>query len=402
MNARVLTAEAGASVVDRLRPYLDPSDAAPFAAAAEVAVVVLDEAPPGARDVADAVATRGGVAHFDGARLVVAAPAAVFARVAGDALGVARAVAREVERAVVASARTPARLRLRDRVLDLVARPRVMGILNVTPDSFYDGGRYTAVDRARERAAELVELGADVLDIGGQSYADARVAVDEADEAERVVPVVEALVRDGLDVALSIDTHRSGVAQAALDAGAHCINDCSGLLDPRLAHIVARYDAALVVMHIKGALGVREASYRYGDVMAEILGFLRVRLDRARAAGVAAEALVCDPGLEFGKELEADLEILACFGDLRSLGVPTLLAASRKSFIGRLFDAPARDLLVPSLASAAAGIVAGAALVRVHDVAETVQLATMLAALRERNRGFAGSASAALVPAARA
>jgi dihydropteroate synthase len=263
-----------------------------------------------------------------------------------------------------------------------------MAILNVTPDSFYDRGKYAGVDRARARAAELVELGADLIDVGAQSYASSNPRVAEEDERARLIPVVEALVRDDLGVALSIDTYRAGVAEAALAAGAHVINDCSGLSDPRLALVVASYDAALVVMHLKGELNVRAAEYRYGgDPLAEICAFLSERVERARTEGVVADALLVDPGLEFGKEPRTDLEILDRFGELRSLGYPVLFAASRKSFIGRIFNRPARDLLVPSLATAAAGILAGAAVVRVHDVAETLDLARMLGALKPENRG---------------
>jgi dihydropteroate synthase len=226
----------------------------------------------------------------------------------------------------------------------------------------------------------MVELGADVIDIGGQSYAHWNPTIAAEEERARVVPVVEALVRDGIGVPLSIDTWKSSVAEAALAAGADLINDCSGLADAALAGVVARYDAALVVMHLKGELNVRAAAYAYADAQAEISDFLRERLDRARAAGVAPESLIVDPGLEFGKEPETDLEILERFGDLRALGVPILFAASRKSFIGRIFARPAKELLVPSLATAALGIAAGARLVRVHDVAETKELARMLAA----------------------
>jgi dihydropteroate synthase len=226
----------------------------------------------------------------------------------------------------------------------------------------------------------MVEAGADVIDVGGQSYAHWNPAIAADEERTRVVPVVEALVRDGLGVPLSIDTWKSVVAEAALEAGADLINDCSGLADARLPGVVARHDAGLVVMHLKGELNVRAPEYRYADALAEISAFLRERLDRARAAGVAADSLVVDPGLEFGKEPETDLEILERFGDLRALGVPILFAASRKSFIGRIFARPAKELLIPSLATAALGIAAGARLVRVHDVAETKQLARMLAA----------------------
>ncbi|MBD5633724.1 MAG: dihydropteroate synthase, partial [Candidatus Eremiobacteraeota bacterium] len=234
--------------------------------------------------------------------------------------------------------------------------------------------------------AEMVALGASVIDIGGQSYAAGKPQTAAAEARERVVPVVRALARDELGVALSIDTFKSAVAEPALDAGAHLINDCSGLSDDALAGIVARYDAGLVVMHLKGRLGVRDREYRYDDALGEISGFLRRGVERARRAGVAAEALGIDPGREFGKEAHTDLEILERFGDLRSLGYPILFAASRKSFIGRVFDRPAKDLLVPSLAAAAVGIAAGAGLLRVHDVAETVQLARMLAAVRGATR----------------
>jgi dihydropteroate synthase len=172
-----------------------------------------------------------------------------------------------------------------------------------------------------------------------------------------------------------------------LAAGAHLINDCSGLSDERLLETVAKYDAALVIMHVKGELNVRNVeSYAYADVLAEIVAFLHERTERARAAGIAAESIAIDPGLEFGKEPATDLEILDRFGELKALGYPILFASSRKSFIGRLFDRPARELLIPSLATAGIGIAAGARLLRVHDVAETVQLARMYAAITPRRR----------------
>ncbi|GAC1547619.1 MAG: hypothetical protein NVS2B17_31960 [Candidatus Velthaea sp.] len=236
----------------------------------------------------------------------------------------------------------------------------------------------------------MVEQGAALIDIGGQSYAhwNPRIAADE--ESARVVPVVAGIVEAGADVALSIDTFKAGVADAALSAGAHLINDCSGLSDARLAAVVARYDAGLVVMHLKGELNVRAAAYSYDDALAEIATFLRDRIEIARAAGVGADAIAIDPGLEFGKEPTTDLEILERFGDLRSLGYPMLFAASRKSFIGRVFDRPSKELLVPSLATAAIGIAAGARMLRVHDVAETVQLARMYEAVTPAGRSAAG------------
>ncbi len=365
---------------------MDAAEAARAADGAETVVLALDDAPAAADEAADALRQRGAFAEVrDGRLLAVASPARLAAARAGLSEPAA-AILDELSRAARAARTAPETLRLRERELDLTERPRILAILNVTPDSFYDRGAHAGVDRARRRAHELAELGADVLDIGGQSYAHFNPRVAEEEERARVVPVVEALIRDGLNLPLSIDTFRAGVAEAALAAGAHLINDCSGLSDPRMAGVVARYDAALVVMHLKGELNVRAPEYVYRDAPAEISNFLRERLEAARAAGVAADSLIVDPGLEFGKEPRTDLEILERFGDLRSLGYPILFAASRKSFIGRVFDRPARELLLPSLATAAIGIAAGAALVRVHDVAETLPVARMIAAVRRGNR----------------
>lgn len=388
-NARVLTAEAGVRLADRLDEVLPAAACELALAAAETATVVVDEAGEGAAAAVVALRAEGLYADLAAARLVACGSRAAFVRAANRS-GVdaaARPLLSEIARAVAAERTRPAAVRLRDRTLDFATGAKVMGILNVTPDSFYDRGAYSGVDRARARAAEMVAHGAAVIDVGGQSYAHWNPRVAEEEERARVVPVVEALVRDRLDAAISIDTFKSGVAEAALAAGAHLINDCSGLSDPKLAATVARYDAGLVMMHLKGELNVRAPEgYRYDDALGEILAFLRERTDRALADGVAADALLIDPGLEFGKEPATDLEILERFGDLRSLGYPILFAASRKSFIGRVFGRPAKELLVPSLATAALGIAAGAGLVRVHDVEETAQLATMLGAVRRERR----------------
>jgi len=392
-NARILSTEAGTTARERACAYLADSDVAAALAAAEtsLAVVACDANEAGA--VACALRAAGAFAQAGEGRVVFAGTRDALAGARSALEGAARALVDELARAFDAARSRPARLRARAVTLDFTTRANVMGILNVTPDSFHDRGRYSGVDRARERAAEMAALGAEVIDIGGQSYAhwNPRIAAEE--ERERVLPVVRALVRDNIGVALSIDTFRASVAEAALDAGAHMINDCSGLSDDALAGVVARYGAALVVMHISGELNVRAAAYAYDDAMAEILDFLRERTDRVLRAGVAADAIVIDPGLEFGKEPRVDLEILARFGDLRSLGYPILFAASRKSFIGRIFARPSEELLAPSLAASALGVLAGAGLVRVHDVAETVQVATMLAAVRAERRATLGFAT---------
>jgi dihydropteroate synthase len=385
-NARVLSLDGGASALERLTPYLEEPAAQAAAAAADTAALVVDKPGRGATAVAVALRAAGAYARIEGEHLIVSGSRRALTAAADRLRGDERVLADELLRAFDADRTRPASVRLRGRTLDLGERARVMAILNVTPDSFFDGGRYGDVDRARARAEELVALGADIVDIGGQSYSTRSPRISAAEESARVVPVVGALVRDGLGVALSIDTFKSEVARAALEAGADLINDCSGLSDPALAATVARYDAALVVMHLKGELNVRAADYAYSDALGEIVDELRTLTERALAAGVARDAILVDPGLEFGKEPGTDLEILERFGDLRSLGYPILFAASRKRFIGRIFNRPAPELLVPSLATAALGIAAGARVVRVHDVAETTALARMLGVVQRDNR----------------
>jgi dihydropteroate synthase len=278
-------------------------------------------------------------------------------------------------------------LRLRRRSYDVTETALVMGILNVTPDSFYDSGRFLAQGAALARAHAIVAQGAAILDLGGQSYAASSPRIAEEEELRRVLPVVETLVAERLPVALSVDTYRTRVAREVLAAGADLINDCSGLRDSALASVVAEFDAALVVMHLKGELNVREVEkYRYDDPVAEIAAFLAERTALARAAGVAPDSIIIDPGLEFGKEPATDLEILDRFGELRALGSPLLLASSRKSFIGRTLKLPAEELLAPSLATAALGWFGGARIFRVHDVAETFRFLEMLSAVRNRPR----------------
>jgi len=280
------------------------------------------------------------------------------------------------------------RFRMRDRVLDLRDEARVMGIVNVTPDSFYE--RVDGAEAALARARAIVADGASIVDVGGQSYAAGTPIAGAEEERARVVPAIRAIARAGFDVAISVDTFTASVADAALDAGAHLVNDCSGLADPDLARVVARHGAALVVMHVKGRLAVREPGrYVYDDPLAEISAFLRERAERAIAAGVDRDAIAIDPGLEFGKEPETDAAILARFGELTALGHPVLLAASRKSFLGRIVGKPASELLAASLAAAAIGIAAGARLVRAHDVAETVDVARVLGAAARATRADA-------------
>jgi dihydropteroate synthase len=354
-------------------------------AAAGVEVLVDDAVRTGGEAIVNLVRAAGGEAELSDGTLTIAVTRgqldSALRAAAGDAGPALQRFADAFER--VSS--PGGILRLRERALDVRDDARVMGIVNVTPDSFYERAAGLADVVARSRA--IAAAGGALVDVGGQSYAhwNPRIAADE--ERARVVPAVEAIRAAGIDVAISVDTFKASVADAALAAGAHAINDCSGLSDPELAGVVAARDAALVVMHLKGELNVRAPEgYAYSDVMREIVAFLHERTEMALAAGVRRDAILVDPGLEFGKEPHTDLEILERFGELRALGYPILFASSRKSFIGRIFGRPAKELLVPSLATAALGIVAGARVLRVHDVAETVQLARMLAAVSPGGR----------------
>ena len=378
--ARILTAAGRGGIEERLAERFPPQAVAELLAARDAHCLALETGDPElAARLVDALRAGGAVAWA--ARTLVAT-VATRAQLTAAAAG-RPALADELAAldAALGHATQPRPVfRMRERTLDVRTQAHVMGILNVTPDSFYE--RVEGPVQAAARAAAMAADGAALVDIGGQSYAHWNPRIAAAEERSRVVPAVEAIVAAGIDVALSIDTFKADVAGAALAAGAHLINDCSGLSDPLLAQTVARYDAALVVMHLKGELNVRTPhSYVYSDALGEIVEFLYDRTERARAAGVAAESIAVDPGLEFGKEPETDLEILDRFGELMALGYPILFASSRKSFIGRLFDRPAKELLIPSLATAGLGIAAGARMLRVHDVAETVQLARMYAAV---------------------
>ncbi len=264
--------------------------------------------------------------------------------------------------------------------LDLDRRVAVMGVLNVTPDSFADGGRWTDLDRALSHAAELVEEGADLIDIGGESTRPGAVPVPAKEEIRRVLPVISA-VRARFSVPISIDTQKAEVARAALDAGAVIVNDVSALTDPAMAPLVAERDAGLVLMHMQGTPLTMQQEPHYVDVVAEVAKFLRGATDRARAAGVAAERLVVDPGIGFGKTLEHNLALIRGVPQLVELGYPVLIGASRKSFLGLITGRSAADRLAGTIAAITAAMMGGARVVRVHDVAPAVDAARVVEAL---------------------
>ena len=284
-----------------------------------------------------------------------------------------------------------ANLTLAHPALELGARtvrldqPQVMGILNVTPDSFSDGGRFLEDREAgREHAAAMVEAGAAILDIGGESTRPGAQAVWEGDEIERVVPAVEACASMG--AAFSIDTRKAAVMEAALEAGAHMINDVSGLAhDPRSAEVAARAGCPVVLMHAPGAGADLHGGGGYANAVFDVFDALRARRDAALEAGIEARNIILDPGIGFGKALADSLSLINALPLFHALGQPLMLGASRKRIVGALDnEAPAHDRLGGSLALAIAGMDAGAQMLRVHDVRETVQARNVWRGLRDQ------------------
>jgi len=252
--------------------------------------------------------------------------------------------------------------------------PRVLGIVNVTPDSFSDGGLYADTFAAVAHAKALVDDGADALDIGGESTRPGAVTVPADQEAARVMPVIEQLLADGV-TQLSVDTRKASVAQAALSAGAPLVNDVSALAyDPEMASTIAGHRAAVCLMHAQGSPADMQIDPQYQDVVLDVFDALSAAVNRATTAGIARSRILVDPGIGFGKTLEHNLALLRNLSLFHGLGCPILLGASRKRFIGTIAQAEnAADRVSGSIAVALAGIAQGIQVVRVHDVAETVQ-----------------------------
>lgn len=265
--------------------------------------------------------------------------------------------------------------RIRGRDLELGSRSLVMGIINVTPDSFSDGGRFLATEAAISHARSLIAQGADILDIGGESTRPGSQPVTLDEELQRVVPVVTALARS-TDTILSIDTSKADVAHACLDAGAHIVNDVTGLEgDPSMAEVVRATGAGVIVMHMQGTPATMQIAPTYDDVVADILDYFSQRLHALEVAGIAREAIAIDPGIGFGKTREHNIALLAGLGKFTAFGRPICLGVSRKGFLGKLLDRPLEQRLAGSLAAAAYGLGQNAAqILRVHDVAETRDL----------------------------
>jgi dihydropteroate synthase len=261
-------------------------------------------------------------------------------------------------------------------------RPAVMGILNVTPDSFSDGGRFATPEQAIRRALDLVEEGADLIDVGGESSRPGASPVTAAVELERIAPVVAGLGRLRPDVVLSVDTTKAEVAAAALASGVALVNDTSAGRDPAMFETVARHGAGVVLMHMRGEPLTMQRDTSYTHVVAEVHAFLVERAAAARAAGIPRRRIFLDPGIGFGKDVSANLRLLAALPELVSLGFPVVVGASRKGFIGTLAGGGPDARLAGSLAAIADTVGTGHVIVRVHDVRPTVQFLTVLASLR--------------------
>ena len=283
-----------------------------------------------------------------------------------------------------------ANLRLAHPPLQLGARtvrldqPQVVGILNVTPDSFSEGGRFADDEAGRAHAAAMVEDGAAILDVGGESTRPGAKPVWEGDEIARVVPAVEGCAAMG--AAVSVDTRKSAVMEAALDAGAHLVNDVSSLaFDPRSAEVIAARGCPVVVMHAPGAAGEDlHGGGDYANVVFDVFDQLRARRDAAIAAGIARENIILDPGIGFGKSLADNTALINALPLFHALGQPLMLGASRKRMIGALSnEAPAGERLGGSITLAVAGMDAGVQLLRIHDVPETVQARNVWRGLRD-------------------
>ena len=253
----------------------------------------------------------------------------------------------------------------------------IMGILNVTPDSFSDGGKFKSHDQAIGHAVKMIKEGANIIDIGGESTRPGAKAVQLEEELMRIIPIIEA-IRLKSDCLISIDTYKSKVAEAALDAGADMVNDISGLtFDHNMASLVAERNVPVIIMHIKGKPRDMQKNPNYDNLIKEIKVFFEGQIAVAKRAGIDSGNIILDPGIGFGKRLEDNFEIIRELGQISTMGYPVLLGPSRKSFIGLTLDLPIEERMEGTLASITAGVINGARIVRVHDIRATRRTLTI-------------------------
>ena len=272
-------------------------------------------------------------------------------------------------------------LEIGQRVLDLSSRTHLMGVLNVTPDSFSDGGKFFKLEEAIKQGLKLAEEGADMIDIGGESTRPGSEPVTIEEELRRVIPVIEELTKM-IQVPISIDTYKSRVAKEALDSGASMVNDISGLrYDPEMKKVIAKYDVPVVLMHIKGTPKNMQENPHYDNLIEEIKTYLIESIKIAKEAGIDGDKIIIDPGIGFGKTPEDNLRILKNLNEFTELGRPLMVGVSRKSFIGKILNLPTEERLEGSLASMAAAIMNDANILRVHNVKESKRVAKLVDAI---------------------
>jgi dihydropteroate synthase len=294
-----------------------------------------------------------------------------------------RAVGAAIRAALAAYDRTAFALAFADGTLmDLAAGTRVMGVLNVTPDSFSDGGGILSPDAAADAAARMVEVGADIVDVGGESTRPGASAVSEDEEVRRVIPAIEAIKRR-VPVRVSVDTTKAAVARFALAAGADLVNDVSAFGDKAMLHVIREARAPAIAMHRRGTSGTMQQDTQYVDLLSSVVGYLRNRVEKAVAAGIPDDKILIDPGLGFGKSAAGNLQILRELPTLKSVGRPIVIGASRKSFIGGALELPVGERLEGSLAIAAFAAWSGAHVIRAHDVAATKRVTRMIDVIRK-------------------
>jgi dihydropteroate synthase len=276
------------------------------------------------------------------------------------------------------------KLVLRGHTLDLGTSPRIMGILNVTPDSFWDGGKHASVESAVERAGRMAEDGADIIDVGGESTRPGSEPVGAEEEIARIGPVVEQLLRN-IEVPVSIDTRRAAVAESMLEAGAHMINDISGLsFDEAMTDVVKEYGVPVVIMHMRGTPDNMQTFTDYEDVVLDVKRELLEKVERAERQGIDPDSILIDPGIGFSKTAGQCVKLIARLRDLLDIGKPLLLGPSRKSFMGKVLGLEPADRLEATIACCVVGALNGASIVRVHDVAGVSRALAMLAELRNQ------------------
>lgn len=276
-------------------------------------------------------------------------------------------------------------VQFRGKKLDLSSRTHLMGILNVTPDSFSDGGRFFKSEDAVRQGMKMAEEGADLIDVGGESTRPGSNPLPKEEELSRVIPVIRSLVKK-TDIPISIDTYKADVARRALDAGAQMINDISALrFDPEMKKVVREFQVPVVLMHIKGTPKNMQKDPSYEDVIAEITEYLKQSIEIARDVGINRDKIIIDPGIGFGKRLQDNLNILKNLKEFSILKCPVLIGVSRKSFIGKILDLPMEERLEGSLAALAAAVMNGANIVRVHDVKQSKRVAGIVDAILKAN-----------------